>query len=113
MIAACENLLKAYDIIGDEHGWGSAAWVLATREKKDFFRRHKHSLIAADCFTTTFQQRFDSHAGGIWTIREILNKEFKQDLQTKIDEANGDESPLPPKLLKLLEILPRISLKSN
>ena len=106
-------MLKAYEIIGYEHGWGSAAWVLATREKKDFFRRHKHSLIAANCFTTTFQQRFDSHTGGIWTNREILNKGCKQDLQTKIDEANGDESPLPAKLLKLLEIFPRSGLKTN
>ena len=47
----------------------------------------------------------------IRTIREVLNNECKQDLQAKIDEANGDETPLPAKLLKLLEIFPRSGLK--
>ena len=114
LITAGDNLIKAYDILGGgEHGWGSAAWVLVTKEKKDLFRRHKHSLIAANCFPTIFERRFDSHHGGIRTIREVLNNECKQDLQAKIDEANGDETPLPAKLLKLLEIFPRSGLKTN
>ena len=70
-------------------------------------------LIAANYFSTTFQRRFDSHDGGIRTIREVLNNECKQDLQAKIDEANGDETPLPAKFLKLLEIFPRSGLKTN
>ena len=64
-------------------------------------------------FIDQIRRRYDSHDGGIRIIREVLNNECKQDLQAKIDEANGEETPLPAKFLKLLEIFPRSGLKTN
>ena len=111
LVVAGSKLMQAFE----EHNaydlsWGSAAYVLVTKENPAAFRIYKLSIVLLQLDWREWDKIYDAESGNLKSIRNSLGKKCKAELQRMLDEEDDKQSNLMRKIRIFGKIFPKLNL---